>query len=607
MLYYGRHGAILDGVNNMNKELNEYQPLCYTSSFEPSAMAYRILSEGRILATGETAKQMIERMVIAIFEPEKEFNTPATQIQQMIDEFGNFLDHRFAIMSTPIMNNAGRYADKPLSACTVPPVDLRGDLNHVKSIVDHFHQDGMGTGFSLDDTDEPLGILQFLNSVAVEGSNSGLEDRPVGNMAVLSVHHPKILEFIDAKLGADDHGQVWKFNISVNVSEIFMQAVKERRTFYLDNGIALDAHEVMMKIVSNVGICGDPGLVFIDRLNRDNPTPGVGVYTSTAPCGEVGLTPGESCQFGYINLAKFSDQYGQIDFAQLEKLTRLMTRALDNALEISIKNYAHPLSRRVMSQKRKIGIGICGLADLLTILGLPYDSEEARILATKLVTFINYISKLESHELAKTRGSCGAMHMIIGNRYYEDPGFIETKYKNLDTTQITPDMWLSLGKKIRKTRLLRNASTIALPPTGRSGLVIDASTGVEPLFSLVNQDGSIHHALLDVLHQRNLLTRPLLEEILFSGMVGHIHGIPDDVKMMFQTALEISTSGHLAMVSSLQKAVDESISKTINIPIHSTPEDIKDIYMRAYEGGLKGVTVFKTGSRKTQPRMLAKL
>ena len=588
----------------MKKHL-QFQSLQYQSKFKPSPLSQKILRNGKIISPNETPQQMIERMVVVLFEPEKKFKTPHRQIQQMINDFGWLLDNRHAVMSTPVMNNAGRYKNKPLSACTVPPVDLRGNMTQVKKIIDSFHQDGMGTGFNLNDTDDPVATLRFLNTVAVNGANSGLEDRPVGNIAILSVHHPKIMEFIDVKVGADKRSEDWKFNISVDASDKFMQAINKYQTFQLTNNTELDARETMLRIVTNANLCGDPGLIFIDRLNRDNPTPGVGMYTSTAPCAEVGLAPGESCQFGYINLVQFTDG-NKINFPLLEKTTRLMTRALDNALEASIKYYAHPLNQQIMTAKRKIGIGICGLADLFIKLYIPYDSPQARQLATDLVAFINYISKVESHELAQIRGSFEAMHLVIGNRYNDNPGFLEEKYGDLDTINVSRGMWLKLGEKIRQTRLMRNASTIALAPTGRSGLVIDASTGVEPIFSLINYDGSINHDLLTILEDHGLLTKKRLTEIQSTGKIGHIENIPEDIRAVFQTALEIQPKGHLEMVSNIQRAVDESITKTINIPVYSTPKDVMDIYLQAYNNGLKGITIYRAGSRTIQPRKLSK-
>lgn len=234
------------------------------------------------------------------------------------------------------------------------------------------------------------------------------------------------------------------------------------------------------------------------------------------------------------------------------------------------------------------------------------DSQRARQLATDLIAFVNYISKVESHELAKTRGSFGAMSFVIGNRYNDNPGFIEDKYGQLTTAYVSSEMWQDLGRTIHQTRMMRNASTIALPPTGRSGLIIDSSTGVEPVFSLINYDNSINQTLLDVLESNGLLDDAVIEEIKQTGKIGHLAQIPENIRKIFQTALEINPDGHLAMVSSIQETVDESIAKTINIPNHSTPEDVMAIYLRAYNGGLKGITIYRTGSRTVQPRKLVK-
>lgn len=572
--------------------------MSFKSSFRPSSLAHKILREGRIISSDETPHAMIERVISTLFNVETQFGTATCEIEKLIDEFGAFLDGKYCVMSTPIMTNAGRYADKPLSACTVPPVNLCGDLWQIKQIVDAFHEDGMGTGFNLNDTKDPVRILRFLNGVAVDGANSGREDRPVGNMATLSIHHPKILEFIDAKADVDKRNEVWKFNISVDATAEFINAVEARGSYTLFDGTLLDARKVMCCVAKNAAVCGDPGFIFIDRLNRDNPTPGVGLYTSTAPCGEVGLMAGESCQFGYINLGKFINGRSSVNYGELERVTRLMVRSLDDALEFSMERYAHPLNKKIMSAKRKIGVGVCGLADAFLQLGFPYDSPQARRMAKDMIAFVNYISKLESHELAKKRGSFTAMNLTIGNRYRDNPGFIEEKYGSLDTSMVTSQMWRELGTRIRGTRLLRNASTVALPPTGRSALVIDASTGIEPLFSLTEHDGGINPFLFNELRERRLLVGDLHEKISQIGQIGNFDQIPEEVKNVYKTALEIDAKGHLLMVGELQQVVDESISKTINMFESATPEDVFDVYLQAYRLGLKGITIFRTGSRK---------
>jgi len=260
-----------------------------------------------------------------------------------------------------------------------------------------------------------------------------------------------------------------------------------------------------------------------------------------------------------------------------------------------------------MEAKRKIGIGVCGVADLLLIRGIPYDSQEAYETIRDLVAFINYISKLESHELAKIRGSFGAMYSIIGNRYLEDVGFIKRKYGQLETKYVSSRDFLALDQLIKETRLLRNASTTALPPTGRSALVIDASTGIEPLFSLLERDGSINPILRNVLSNQGLLTYVIVDEIQRTGTVKHISQIPENIRRVFRTALEIRPEDHIAMVAEVQRAVDESISKTINLPESATVKDVLRLFLIAYRSGLKGITVYRSGSRRIQPKSLTKV
>lgn len=559
--------------------MEEFKPTSerkiYSSSFIPSQHALEVLQKGKILSESETPKHMIERVVSALTEIENNFGTDSKGIQALANEFGLLLDEKYCVMSTPVLTNAGRYFEKPLSACTVPSLDLVNDnLDHIKEVVVKMHQDGMGTGFSLDDLIDPVATLKKLNHIAIESSSSGKEDRPVGNMATLSVYHPRILEFIDAKTSADKIKEDWKFNISVDCDAEFFKQLNADGIITLRDGKQLKAKEVFDAISQAANACADPGLTFLDRMEEDNPTPGVGHYSSTAPCAEVGLTKGESCQFGYINLAQFLNKLGEIDLEKLKRATHVLTRILDNALEISINNYSEDANKQVMLLKRKIGIGICGLADLFIQKGILYDSEEARVLALDLVTLINFESKIASHELARVRGSFGAMNFPLANRHLETPSFLEKKYGNLTTKYVSSEDWEKLAINIRSTELLRNASTIALPPTGRSALTIDASTGVEPIFS--QEDYFKIHPLLDNSHHQFL-----------------------------QTAKNITPHAHLLMAALIQKGVDESISKTINLPTETTPKEIEEIYLTAWKFGLKGISIYREGSKTSQPKHLS--
>jgi len=580
----------------------------YSSKLQCSEFEKQLLIKGNIIDPSESPREMIERIVETIFSVEKRYGTPFSVIKKMKEDFGNFLDEKFCVMSTPVMTNAGRYKNRPLSACTVPYLDLK-ELKGVRKIVEQLHIEGMGTGFNFDEVEDPIQTLNYLNEIAVTGSKSGKENRPVGNIAIISVNHHKILDFIYAKSGLRKDFN-WKFNISVNATDDFMIAAKKGKHYSLTNGKKINAKKVLDEIIKCASNSGDPGLIFIDRLNRDNPTPIVGNYTSTAPCGEVGLTAGESCQFGYLNLAKFvikTNSENLIDYYNLEKAVRLMTRVLDNALDISIDNYSQPENKKVMLAKRKIGIGVCGLADMLIKLKIPYGDKKATQTCNDVISFINYYSKIESHELAKLRGSFGAMKATEGCRYNEDPGFLEKKYGSINTKTVSGLMWQKLGEKIRKTGYLRNASTIALPPTGRSGITIGASTGIEPIFSIVNYDGTINQSLVDDLRDYGIkVTKNIKKEILSLGSIKNILGIPEKIKKLYRTAVEIPALEHLSLVAKIQEVVDESISKTINVPEDIKIDDLKEMYTTAYDLGLKGITIFRNGSRLNQPRSLSK-
>lgn len=537
-----------------------------------------VLRRGRILAENEEPREMIERVVNSLLDVESVFGTTREEIALLKKEFGELLDGKYCVMSTPVLTNAGRYLDKPLSACTVPKLDFaHPDLHRIGQVVREIHQEGMGTGFSLNDAADPVGLLGYLNRVANESADSGKEDRPVGNMATLSVYHPRILDFIQAKIPhhkANEGDTAWKFNLSVDCDEHFFECLEQGDKIQLGDGSLVEARDIFESIVQAAHQCADPGLIFLDRMESDNPTPGVGHYVSTAPCAEVGLAEGESCQFGYINLGMFSTGVGQIDIEKLKHVTRLMTRTLDDALEISIHNYSEVASREIMAQKRKIGIGVCGLADLFVRQGMLYGSAEARSLALDLITLINFESKVASHELAIVRGSCEAMDMTVGNKHLATPPFLEEKYGTLSTRYVQPKDWIDLADKIRSTRQLRNVSTIALPPTGRSALVIDASTGIEPIFSYDDQ------------HIPRLLS-------------------DRDAEAFLQVATSITPEDHLFMVASLQRGVDESISKTVNLPADATVGVVRKLYLEARRVGLKGISIYRDGSKDFQPKALS--
>ncbi|RMI39318.1 hypothetical protein EBO15_30025 [Actinomadura harenae] len=533
---------------------------------------------------------MVDRIVAVLAAAERDLTGPRTAARFSTD-LGTALDQRKIVFSTPIMTNAGRHPDRPLAACAVPPVDLRGDLAHVKHIVDSYHQAGMGTGFNLDDLDDPVTVLRYLNGVAVAGADSGAEDRPVGNMALLALAHPRAGEFIDCKVGADGRGERWKFNISLTVTDEQMRAAAAGtgRAAELLHAAAEAAHA-----------CADPGLVFADRMAAGNPTPNIGPLVSTAPCAEVGLAAGETCQFGYLNLAAFhrpNRSAVPVDLDALAATTRTLVRALDNAIEASLSRYPHAASARIMRAKRKIGVGICGLADLLLAAGIPYGSAQARRLAQEVIGYVNYISKHASAELARERGACLA---LLGQQSrYADPGFLG-RFARLDLTSAPPDVWTRLARSVADTGLLRNTSTVALPPTGRSSPIIEASTGIEPLFRLTTPLGRAHPAVLD-----SLAAHPEAQDhVAHTGHLPDRYPLPSDLRALLATATQIPAAQHLAMAAAVQACVDEAVSKTVNLPATATPAEVHDIFVNAWEAGCKGATVYRDTSRTLQPKAL---
>lgn len=569
----------------------------YRSNFSPSAFVKeQILKEGHITAPDETPAEMIERVVSALYAVEASLSD-SVQAKMFAESIGKLMDERKIVFSTPVMTNAGRNDfTRPLSACTVPPISLRDDLVKVHEMVNSYHQEGMGTGFNFDEVDDPVSVLLFLNDLAVRGASSGKEDRPVGNMGICSIDHPRIVGFITSKQTRRD--MLWKFNISVNTPESFWLAVQNDTLWRLRNGDTVYAKELFHLMSHSAHMCADPGVIFMERVNRDNPVPAGGVYHSIAPCAEVGLVSGETCQFGYINIGAFCRNNG-FDLDGIKQATELMVRALDNCLEISIRAFSVHTSAEVVRQRRKIGLGICGLADALIRVGMPYASVNAREFARDVVAFINYHSKIASHNLSKERGSFGAMDALSGCRYTEYPDFLTFKYGSIDTRWVSAEQWRKLGDTIRSSKMLRNSSTIALPPTGRSALVIDASTGVEPIFSLVGFDNAIAPVVRQALGHMNGAQK---QTILQGKGVGSWCELP--VRELLRTSTEIGTDDHLLMVAALQPVVDESISKTINLPRDATVAEVARIYMQAYSLNLKGMTMYRDGTSRFQPRKL---
>lgn len=567
----------------------------------PTLAANRILNDG-LLASGETATSMIDRVAMTLFSQERKYDPDPKPAVGLMNEFISMCDTHRIVMGTPILTNAGRHAEKPLSSCSVLPDNFEANPDAALKYLEAYHSHSIGLGVNLAKYADPVKVVLLINEAVLRASKDGKHERRIGNIGTISVRHPKVEEIIVLKDDKRFEYYDWRFNFSIDCDAEFMNAVEIGNDVQMLDGTLRSARSIMTKICESAAKSGEPGLIFLDRFNKQNPTPGVGKINSVAPCAEMGLIEGEACQFGYLNLAKFASVGGEIDLKNLGSAVTLLTRVLDNAMDISIVNLAHPVAKEVMEAKRKIGIGLCGFADLLIILKLPYDSVEARKLGKDLLAFINYISKTTSVKLAAERGSAKSMITYCegkDNLHYSDQPYL-MRYA-INTQWVSADNWRDLADEIREKKTLRQVSTIALPPTGRSGFVVGASSGIEPWFTVVDADGEVHPFLVNELKQANLWNNGLKEEIKHKKIIGGISEIPEAIRSLFKTATEISPENHLKMAAELQIFNDESISKTINLPYGANAANINKIYTDAYNKGLCGITVYVDRSRANQP------
>jgi ribonucleoside-diphosphate reductase alpha chain len=396
------------------------------------------------------------------------------------------------------------------------------------------------------------------------------------NMGILRVDHPDIMDFIMCK---SDKKQLNNFNISVGLTETFMKAVEKDENFELvnprDGQVSgnLNARKVFNRIITQAWENGEPGIVFLDRLNRDNPTPNVGVIESTNPCGEQPLLPYESCNLGSINLGKMVRD-GQIDWARLKEVVHLAVHFLDNVVEVN--KYPLPQIAQMTLANRKIGLGVMGWADMLILLGIPYNTEEAIELAQKVMQFINEQGHSVSQELARQRGPF--------------PNFEDSLYD-------------------KKGELpLRNATVTTIAPTGTISIMANASSGVEPLFAVSYVRQVMDNDILvevnphfeAIAKERGFYSPELMQRIAEHGTLHSIDEIPEDIRNIFVTAHDISPEMHIKMQAAFQKHTDNAVSKTVNFSNEATVQDVARVYELAYQLDCKGVTIYRDGSRDRQ-------
>ena len=536
----------------------------------------------------ETPSQLFRRVARAVAAADAGCGAGEQEVRATEEEFYRMMANRELLPNSPTLMNAGTEIGQ-LSACFVLPIEdsmesIFETLKHMALV----HKSGGGTGFSFSRL-RPKGDLVKSTMGVASGPVSFMRiyDEATGiikqggrrrgaNMGILRVDHPDILEFITAK---SKPGELSNFNISVGITQEFMQAVSEGRDYELinpQNGRAvktLHAPDVFDLMVTSAWQTGDPGLAFLDKINEGNPTPNLGAIEATNPCGEVPLLPYESCTLASIDLARVVVN-GEIDWEKLRSLARSGVHFLDNVIDTT----KFPLQqvRDATQGNRKIGLGVMGLADMLIRLGIPYDSEDALAAAERVMEFIFREARSMSQDLAEKRGPFPNFKGSIWDRPGERP--------------------------------MRNATVTSVAPTGTLSIIAGTSSGIEPLFAVAFVRQVMEGARLvevnphfeKIAGDRGFHSRQLMLDLAKRGSVQGLEEVPADVRRLFVTAMDISPEWHVRMQAAFQRHVDNAVAKTVNLPREATPGDVRRIFMMAYELGCKGITVYRYGSKPEQ-------
>ncbi len=543
--------------------------------------------KGRVI---ETPEGMFKRVASHVASSEALYGE---DVDYWTEQFFEIMTSLRFLPNSPTLMNAGKELGQ-LAACFVLPVDdsMKGIFDTLKNAA-LILQSGGGTGFSFSRlrpkadivkstggiASGPVSFMKIYNTATEVIKQGGA--RRGANMGILRVDHPDVLDFIRVKR---ESKELENFNISVAITDAFMRALKRDSYYKLVNPRTgkvigkLRARDVFNEIVKSAWETGDPGVVFIDRINRANPTPHIGQIESTNPCGEQPLLPYEACVLGSLNLSKYVrntiiDNTGSpfIDFDALKRDIFIAVRFLDDCIDAN--KYPLPEIERMHKGNRKIGLGVMGWADMLVLMGIPYNSKEAFKLARKVMKFIQWASKEASVELARKRGVF--------------PNYKGSVYD------------------IKGGPELRNATTTTIAPTGTLSLIADCSSGIEPLFALAykriildREFTEINKYFFQLAKRRGFYNKRLERAVISRGNLKGLKSVPEDVRGLFITAHEIPPEDHIEMQASFQRYTDNAVSKTINMPPEATPQDVAKAFLLAYEKGCKGVTIFRYGAKK---------